>query len=119
MSRTRITFYFDCISPYTAFAWKVLRRYRDLWNLELTAKPVLLAGIMQGSSNKPPGLVPARAQFMLHDLERNARFFEVPLLPVPLNFLSEVAKQSVLTQRLICAAQSSQITIPSTQVEVR
>ena len=39
------------------------------------------------------------------DLKRNTDFFNVPLLPVPSNFFSEVARSSIACQRLICAAQ--------------
>eukprot|EP00656_Telonema_subtile_P016616 TRINITY_DN18792_c0_g1_i3.p1 TRINITY_DN18792_c0_g1~~TRINITY_DN18792_c0_g1_i3.p1 ORF type:complete len:178 (-),score=42.27 TRINITY_DN18792_c0_g1_i3:115-648(-) len=40
-----------------------------------------------------------------HDLDRNAQLFQVPLLDTPSNFLSEVARNIIAAQRLICAAQ--------------
>jgi hypothetical protein len=28
MSRMKVVYYFDVLSPYSAFSWKILRRYR-------------------------------------------------------------------------------------------
>ncbi|MDC3321369.1 hypothetical protein OAV88_02090 [bacterium] len=40
----RIKYYFDVISPYTAFSWQVMRRYskrwRDLHDVEIEYVPV-------------------------------------------------------------------------------
>jgi 2-hydroxychromene-2-carboxylate isomerase len=39
---------------------------------ELRFRPMFLGGVMQGSGNKPPGTVPAKAKYMNRDLQRCA-----------------------------------------------
>ena len=104
----RITYFFDVISPYSALSWTVLKRYKGLWGFDLVLEPVFLGGIMHATQNQPPALLHARGKFQEADLERNASLFDVPLLPVPRNFLSDVASKSILMQRLIIAAQLDQ-----------
>jgi glutathione S-transferase kappa 1 len=89
------------VSPYSAFAWHALLRLRPVWNLELELKPFFLGGIMQGSGNQPPAMLPARAKFMAEDVARNAILFDFPLLPSPANFFSGVARQVLRAQRTI------------------
>lgn len=101
----RITLYFDCISPYTYLAWVLLQRYKKLWNLELTLKPIFLGGVMNATGNQPPAMLPPRAVFQVADLKRNASLFNVPLLDTPQNFFSEVAKQVVGIQRILVERQ--------------
>ena len=63
---------------------------------------------MHATQNQPPALLRARGNFQKADLQRNASLFDVPLLPVPGNFLSDVASKSIVMQRLIIAAQLDQ-----------
>ena len=101
----RIIYFFDIISPYSALSWKLLRRYKQAWGYELILKPMFLGGVMQATTNQPPGLLKQRGKFQSADLARQASFLEVPLLPVPRNFFSEVARSCISVQRLVCAAQ--------------
>ena len=44
-----------------------------MWNdptIVIENKPTFLSGIMQGSGNKPPGVVPDKMMYMMRDLER-------------------------------------------------
>mmetsp|Transcript_23303 Transcript_23303/g.41207 ORF Transcript_23303/g.41207 Transcript_23303/m.41207 type:complete len:233 (+) Transcript_23303:46-744(+) len=100
-----IRYVFDVLSPYACLAWHVLQRYKDIWKFDLVLQPVFLGGIMKGSGNKPPATVPARGIFLFNDLEKNSSLFEVPILPSPNNFFSEVAAKVLMIQRLIVAAQ--------------
>lgn len=49
-------------------------------------------------------MLPARGAFVAADLERNAELMNVPLLPPPENFFTEVARQVLTCQRFITAS---------------
>jgi glutathione S-transferase kappa 1 len=38
----------DVLSPFSFLAYTTVRRYQQLWNVDLQVKPVLLAGLMAG-----------------------------------------------------------------------
>jgi glutathione S-transferase kappa 1 len=107
----KVNFYFDVMSPYTYFAFQILKRYRTLWDLEVTFLPFNLRAIMAGSNNTPPAMVPNRALFLSNDLKRNADWFklETTFKGMPDNFFSEVGKPSILLNRLLCVVCSSPV----------
>ncbi|KAG9344929.1 hypothetical protein JZ751_009469 [Albula glossodonta] len=78
-SRKVIELFYDVVSPYSWLGFEVLCRYRYVWNIDLKLRPAFLGGIMQGSGNKPPGLVPNKFLYMGKDLSRLAEYFDVPL----------------------------------------
>ena len=50
---------------------------KRLWNdptIIVENKPTFLGGIMHGSGNKPPGVVPDKMMYMMHDLQRINKF---------------------------------------------
>ena len=101
----KLDFYFDVISPYTYFGFVVLSRYRRVWNLEISFKPFFLGGIMSGSGNTPPAMVPNRAQFLSEDLKRNVKWFDLEgkFLYMPSNFFApEVNKVAMQLNRFLC-----------------
>jgi hypothetical protein len=60
-SKPVVTFYYDVISPWSLFAYRLLQRYEKPWNLDVQLRPRYLGGVMQGSGNKvslplPPSL---------------------------------------------------------------
>ncbi|XP_047018052.1 glutathione S-transferase kappa 1 isoform X2 [Ictalurus punctatus] len=57
-SRKVIELFYDVVSPYSWLAFEVLCRYRNVWNIELKFHPAFLGGVMQGSGNRPPAMVP-------------------------------------------------------------
>ena len=59
MPRHTLTYYFDVVSPYNAFAFATLMRYRARWGLEIDAVPIFLGGVMQATGNRPPALTGA------------------------------------------------------------
>ncbi|GBG25551.1 Glutathione S-transferase kappa 1 [Hondaea fermentalgiana] len=104
----RIEYFFDVISPYSALAWNVVRRYQNLWNIELIARPIFLGGVMQATGNKPPAMLPPRAKMQNEDMARNVALYDVPMLPTPNNFFTEVARTVLQCQRVLVAAENLQ-----------
>lgn len=79
------------MSPYSFLGFETLCRYKSLWNLDLQLRPIFLGGIMNATGNKPPATLPARGAYMFKDIQRNARYFEIPL-KLPPNFPSNTIK---------------------------
>ena len=75
----RLELFYDVISPWSYLAYETLHRYRHAWDLELVLRPAFLAGVLSATGNAPPISVPARAVYLLQDLARSSRYFEVPL----------------------------------------
>ncbi|CAM9275761.1 unnamed protein product [Choristocarpus tenellus] len=71
--------FYDVASPYTWFSFETLVRYRPIWDADIRFRPFFLGGVMQATGNKPPGLVKAKANYMLEDTRRMSRHFGVDL----------------------------------------
>ena len=78
MSKT-VEFYFDFGSPATYLAWTQLPRLCAESGAQLVYKPMLLGGVFQATGNASPVTVPAKGRFMLQDLARFARRYQVPM----------------------------------------
>ncbi|XP_020502412.1 glutathione S-transferase kappa 1 [Labrus bergylta] len=107
-SKKVIELFYDVVSPYSWLGFEVMCRYRNVWNIELKLRPAFLGGIMQGSGNKPPGLVPNKFLYMTQDLARLAKYFNVPLQspsdPAEVMF----KKGSLSAMRFVAAVQERQ-----------
>ena len=75
----KIEVFYDVVSPYSYLASEVLQRYRPRWKIELVWRPAFLAGVMKAVGNVPPATLPARAPYLLRDVQRKARFYDVAL----------------------------------------
>lgn len=71
-------FYFDVISPASYIAFHRLPDLHDLTGASVNWKPMFLGGVMKATGNRPPGSVPAKGRYLLHDLQRCARFHGIP-----------------------------------------
>ncbi|XP_069115514.1 glutathione S-transferase kappa 1-like [Argopecten irradians] len=103
-TRKTVELFYDVVSPYSWIAFEVMCRYKTKWNIDLKLKPFFLGGIMAGADNKPPGLVPAKAKYMLsHDLCRVGDYYNIPIIP-PAN-PAEVMfiKGTLMPQRFLTA----------------
>jgi len=68
--------------------------------------PMFLGGVMNSTGNKPPATLPAKAKFMMGDLQRSVGLFGTPnMLGSPNNFFTEVAMDIRLVQRFLVAYQ--------------
>lgn len=63
---------------------------------------------MQGSGNKPPGIVPNKFLYMGNDLDRLARYFDVPLQGPANPFEAMFEKGSLSAMRFVAAVQAQE-----------
>ena len=102
MSKT-VEFYFDFGSPTTYLAWTQLPRLCAESGAQLVYKPMLLGGVFQATGNASPVTVPAKGRFMLQDLARYARRYQVPMQfnpHFPINTLPLMRAAVAVQQRL-------------------
>ncbi|KAE8288939.1 Glutathione S-transferase kappa 1 [Larimichthys crocea] len=104
-SKKVIELFYDVVSPYSWLGFEVMCRYRQVWNIELKLRPAFLGGIMHGSGNKPPGLVPKKFLYMAKDLNRLAGYFGVPLQTPSDPFEAMFNKGSLSAMRFVTAVQ--------------
>ncbi|KAM9327305.1 glutathione S-transferase kappa 1 [Gastrophryne carolinensis] len=106
-SRKVLELFYDVVSPYSWLGFEVMLRYKNLWNVDLRLCPGFLGGIMQGSGNSPPAMVPRKGVYMTKDIDRLAEFFQVPLNQ-PSDFFHVVIKKGSLSaMRFVTAVQMS------------
>ncbi|XP_065532148.1 glutathione S-transferase kappa 1 isoform X1 [Lathamus discolor] len=79
MGRTVVELFYDVVSPYSWLAFEVLCRYQHIWNIDLRFRPAFLGGIMQATGNKPPAMLPKRAEYLVKDIKRMAKYYQVPV----------------------------------------
>ncbi|NXN73081.1 GSTK1 transferase, partial [Himantopus himantopus] len=79
MGRTLVELFYDVVSPYSWLGFEVLCRYQHIWNIDLRFRPAFLGGVMQATGNKPPAMLPKRAEYMLKDIKRMAKYYQVPV----------------------------------------
>jgi 2-hydroxychromene-2-carboxylate isomerase len=70
-------FYFDFVSPYSYLAWTQIHSLADAYGRSVEPVPVLFAALLAANGTKGPAEVPARRRYMLRDLARIARAFDV------------------------------------------
>uniref|UniRef100_A0A8C7X5L6 Glutathione S-transferase kappa n=1 Tax=Oryzias sinensis TaxID=183150 RepID=A0A8C7X5L6_9TELE len=104
-SRKVVELFYDVVSPYSWLGFEVMCRYRNVWNIELKLRPAFLGGVMHGSGNKPPGMVPNKFKYMGKDLTRLAEYFDVPLKSPADPFEVMFQKGSMSAMRFITAVQ--------------
>ncbi|XP_029359983.1 glutathione S-transferase kappa 1 [Echeneis naucrates] len=104
-SKKVVELFYDVVSPYSWLGFEVLCRYRNVWNIELKLRPAFLGGVMQGSGNKPPGLVPNKFQYMTKDLPLLSQYFEIPLKFPSDPFEAIFKKGSLSAMRFLTAVQ--------------
>lgn len=107
-SRKVVELFYDVVSPYSWLGFEVMCRYRNVWNIELKLRPAFLGGVMNGSDNRPPGLVPNKFLYMMKDLNRLAEFFGVPLQRPADPFEAMFEKGSLPAMRFVTAVQETQ-----------
>ena len=79
MSDKTVEFFFDFGSPATYLAWTQLPAICSAAGATLAYRPMLLGGVFQATGNASPITVPAKGKYMLTDLARFARRYDVPM----------------------------------------
>ncbi|NXU49062.1 GSTK1 transferase, partial [Turnix velox] len=108
MGRTLVELFYDVISPYSWLGFEVLCRYQHIWNMDLRFRPSYLAGIMQATGNKPPAMLPKRGEYMLRDVKRMGKYYQVPIKISPDDFARIIGTNTLGTMRFITAVQMTQ-----------
>ncbi|POW12471.1 hypothetical protein PSTT_04454 [Puccinia striiformis] len=84
------------ISPWSYFAYVVLKRYRPLWDFDLILNPVYLGGVMKGSKNTPPFLVPNKRE--RYNYKHPTKMIDEETSPFPFNTLPIMRFLSVVKE---------------------
>ena len=99
----KIELFYDIVSPFSYLAFEALQRYRARWDLDLVLRPAFLAGVLKATGNEPPATLPARAAYLMHDLRRNSRYFDVAL-----GFPDDFPANTLNTMRLVSLVADTQ-----------
>lgn len=99
MSKT-VEFFFDLGSPSTYLAYTQLPKICAQTGSQLIYQPMLLGGVFKATGNASPITIPAKGRYMLHDLERYAKRYDVPL-----NFNPHFPVNTLLLMRAVTGMQ--------------
>ena len=72
---SKIEFFYDYVSPYSYLA---NHKLSSLTNFKVIYRPMLLGAVMQATNNKPPGLIPAKGRYIMKDIQRWAKHYQIP-----------------------------------------
>jgi 2-hydroxychromene-2-carboxylate isomerase len=76
-----IRFLFDYVSPYSYLASTQIRALARRHGRDVEAVPVLFAAMLDAVGTRGPGEVPAKREYMFHDVVRIARALGLPIEP--------------------------------------
>lgn len=71
--------FFDVGSPASYLAWTQLPKLAKRQQTQLIWKPMLLGGVFKATGNQSPVMIPAKGAYMLKDLARYARRYDVEM----------------------------------------
>ncbi|MFP5383495.1 MAG: 2-hydroxychromene-2-carboxylate isomerase [Gammaproteobacteria bacterium] len=103
----QIEFFYDVGSPYSYFAAAQAEALAKETGLPVVWRPFLLGGVFKASGNQPPVSVPARAPYLMKDLQRCSAHLGLPLrMPsrFPLNTILPMRALASLPQAELPAA---------------
>jgi 2-hydroxychromene-2-carboxylate isomerase len=96
MKMRTVEFYFDVGSPAAYLAWTQLPRICADANAQLDYRPMLLGGVFQATGNQSPMMIAPKGRYMMSDLERFARRYDIefshnPFFPINTLTLMRIA----------------------------
>jgi 2-hydroxychromene-2-carboxylate isomerase len=95
-----VEFFFDLGSPSTYLAYTQLPKICAQTDSQLIYQPMLLGGVFKATGNASPITIPAKGRYMLDDLERYAKRYDVPL-----NFNPHFPVNTLLLMRAVTGMQ--------------
>ena len=99
-----LDFFYDVASPYSYLAAHRLSHMTPHDGLSIHWRPILLGGVFRATGNTMPAAVPARARYLLNDLERWAKRDDIPFV-----YSSSFPHNSLLAMRALSAAEPDQL----------
>ncbi|MFT5684478.1 MAG: 2-hydroxychromene-2-carboxylate isomerase [Myxococcota bacterium] len=93
-----IEFFFDIASPYSYLAATQIGAIGQRVGLPVLWRPFLLGGVFRAVGNQPPATLTARAPYLMADLYRWAKHYDVPFA-----FPSVFPMNSLLAMRALTA----------------
>ena len=99
-----LDFFYDVASPYSYLAAHRLTHMTPHDGLDIRWRPILLGGVFRATGNTMPAAVPARARYLLNDLERWAERDDIPFV-----YSSSFPHNSLLAMRALSAAEPDQL----------
>jgi len=99
MSDRTIEFFFDIGSPYSYLASTQVAPLSERTGAPVRWRPFLLGGVFKASGNTMPASVQPKARWMLGDLQRWARHYDVPF-----KMSSRFPLNTLMTQRALVAS---------------
>ena len=78
MTKT-VEFFFDFGSPTSYLAWTQLPRIAAQAGAQIVWRPMLLGGVFKATGNQSPAAIPSKGRYMLQDLTRFAKRYDVPM----------------------------------------
>lgn len=73
-----VEFYFDVVSPASYLAWTQLPALVEDTGAQIDYRPFFLPGLFKEAGSSSPISVPAKGQWLFHDLRRWAKRYNVP-----------------------------------------
>ena len=79
----RVEFFFDVGSPYSYLAYRQLPKIASAKGADIVWRPMLLGAVFQAAGNASPATIPMKSSHLTVDLERWAKYFNVPFKSNP------------------------------------
>ncbi|MFK8003947.1 MAG: 2-hydroxychromene-2-carboxylate isomerase [Polyangiales bacterium] len=95
----QIEFFFDYISPYAYLAWEDAQRIAREHEVELVAKPILFAALLNHNDTRGPAEIESKRRYLFVDILRKAE-----ALGVEINVPATHPFNPLLALRVTCAA---------------
>jgi 2-hydroxychromene-2-carboxylate isomerase len=74
----RVEFFYDYASTYSYLAHREIEELAERAGAELVFRPMVLGFVFKATGNSMPAAVPAKAAYMVHDVRRWVRHYELP-----------------------------------------
>lgn len=103
-----LDFYFDFSSPYGYLAAMRIDELAARYDRQVDWHPILLGVVFKETGAKPLLMIPMKGPYVTHDLERTARFHNIPYqLPDPCPIMTHVAARAMLFIRATSGASQA------------